>query len=44
MTLSEDALTDEQQEALKIEGLEVNVEPHSTDGAQGASKDLEKSQ
>lgn len=46
MTLSEDDLTDEQQEALNIEGLEVNIEPHSTDGAQGssASKDLEKSQ
>lgn len=45
MTLSEDSLTDEQQEALKIEGLEVTVEPHSTDGTQNASisKDLENS-
>jgi hypothetical protein len=45
ITLSEDDLTDEQQEALKIEGLEVNVEPHSPVEAQDCpiSKDLEKS-
>jgi hypothetical protein len=45
ITLSEDDLTDEQQEALKIEGLEVNVEPHSPGEAQDCpiSKDLEKS-
>lgn len=45
ITLSEDELTDEQQEALKIEGLEINVEPHGTDGTQNApiSKDIERS-
>jgi len=45
ITLSEDELTDEQQEALKIEGLEVNIEPHGTDGTQDApsSKDIERS-
>jgi hypothetical protein len=45
ITLSEDDLTDEQQEALKIEGLEIKVEPHSPDGTQESpiSKDLEKS-
>jgi hypothetical protein len=45
ITLSEDDLTDEQQEALKTEGLEVKIEPRSDDGTQNApiSKDLEKS-
>lgn len=45
ITLSEDDLTEEQQEALKIEGLEVKIEPHSADGTQNApiSKDVEKS-
>jgi hypothetical protein len=45
ITLSEDDLTDEQQEALKIEGLEVKIEPHSPDETQDSpiSKDLEKS-
>jgi hypothetical protein len=45
ITLSEDDLTDEQQEALKIEDLEVSIEPHSTDETQDASisKDLERS-
>lgn len=46
MTLSEDMLADEQQEAITTEGLEVNIEPHNTAEAQNAStpKDLEKSQ
>lgn len=45
MTLSEEDLTDEQQEALKNEGLEVNIEPRGTDGTQNApiSKDIESS-
>jgi hypothetical protein len=45
ITLSEDDLTDEQQEALEIEGLEVKIEPHSPDETQDSpiSKDLEKS-
>lgn len=45
ITLSEDELTEEQQEALKIEGLEVNIEPKSTDGMDNAaaSKDIERS-
>ena len=45
ITLSEDDLTDEQQEALKIEGLEVNIEPHGTGDTQDAaiSKDIETS-
>jgi len=45
ITLSEDELTEEQQEALKIEGLEVNIEPKSTDEAENGttSKDIERS-
>jgi fructose-specific phosphotransferase system component IIB len=45
MTVSEEDLTDEQQEALKNEGLEVNIEPRGTDGTQNApiSKDIERS-
>jgi hypothetical protein len=45
ITLSEDDLTDEQQEALKVEGLEVNIEPRGTDETQDApiSKDIERS-
>ena len=45
ITLSEDELTDAQQEALKIEGLEVNIEPSSADGTDNApiSKDVERS-
>lgn len=45
ITLSEDELTEEQQEALKTEGLEVNIEPKSTDGTQNdpISKDIERS-
>jgi hypothetical protein len=45
MTLSEGELTEEQQEALKTEGLEVNIQPHGADGKQNASvsKDIERS-
>jgi hypothetical protein len=45
ITLSEDELTDEQQETLKIDGLEVNIEPHGTGDTQDAaiSKDIERS-
>ena len=45
ITLSEDELTEEQQEALKIEGLEVNVEPRGVDETQDPpiSKDIERS-
>lgn len=44
ITLSEDDLTEEQQEALKVEGLEVKIEPHETAGTQNApiSKEIEK--
>jgi hypothetical protein len=44
ITLGEDTLTEEQQEALKIEGLEIKVEPQSANGTQVASisKDVEK--
>lgn len=46
MTLSEDMLTDEQQQAITTEGLEVNIEPHNTAEEQKTStpKDLENSQ
>ena len=42
ITLSEDELTDEQQEALKTEGLEVNIEPREADEAKISpiSKDI----
>lgn len=45
ITLSEDELTDEQQEALKIEGLEVNIEPRDIDETQKSpnTKDVESS-
>ena len=45
MTLSEEDLTDEQQEALKTEGLEVNIEPRGTDetGKAAIPKDIERS-
>lgn len=44
ITLSEDHLTEEQQEALKFEGLEVKIEPHEMAGTQNApiSKEIEK--
>ena len=46
MTLSEDMLTDEQQQAITTEGLEVNIEPHNTAEEHKTStpKDLENSQ
>ena len=45
ITLSGDELTDEQQEALKTEGLEVNIEPKRTDETptDPTSKDIERS-
>ena len=45
ITLSEDNLTDEQQEVLKTEGLEVNIEPHEADERKDSptSKDIERS-